>query len=136
MLSGRHSLRHRVGSRCEVGHSSGPTRHIWHTLLFESGGMSAATICQKTSLVTARLLLTLSCFSLAGCVTDSTASLRDAHAEVPKPSSNSVYPPLEDMSSNHKAPALTLDEQSKLKQDLAATRDRQATAAKTQNDSK
>jgi len=33
-------------------------------------------------------------------------------------------------------PALTTDEQSKLKQELAATRDRQATAAKTSNNGK
>ena len=98
--------------------------------------MIAATIRQKTVGTCGRVVLTLLCISLAGCVTDSTASLRDAHAEVPRPSSNPVYLPLDDMPSNRKVPALTPDEQAKLKQELAATRDRQATAAKAKNDSK
>jgi hypothetical protein len=104
--------------------------------LFESGGMIAASIGQKTSLLAAGLLLTLLCISLAGCVTGGTASLRDARAEAPRPLSNPVYLPVDDMPSNRKVPALTPDEQAKLKQELAATPDRQATAAKAQKDSK
>ncbi len=53
-----------------------------------------------------------------------------------RPSSNPVYLGLDDMPSNRKVPALTPDEQAKLKQELAATRDRQTTSAKAKKDSK
>jgi hypothetical protein len=96
--------------------------------------MSAAFIGRKTPPLAAVSLLVLLCVSIAGCVTDSAASLRDARAEAPRPSSKPAYLPLDDMPSNRKAPALTTDEQSKLKQDLAAARDRQATAARARND--
>jgi hypothetical protein len=96
--------------------------------------MSATFIGQKTSPRAAVSLLVLLCVSIAGCVTDSAASLRDARAEAPRPSSKPAYLPLDDMPSNRKAPALTTDEQSKLKQDLAAARDRQAAAARARID--
>jgi hypothetical protein len=88
---------------------------------------------QKTSALASGLLLILLCVSLAGCLTDSTASLRDARTQTPRPSSKAAYLPLDDMSSNRTTPALTSDEQSKLKEELAATRDRQATSAKASN---
>jgi hypothetical protein len=57
----------------------------------------------------------------------------DARAEAPKPAVHPTYLPMEDMPSNRKTPALTTDEQSKLKQELAAVRDRQVAASKAQN---
>ena len=71
--------------------------------------------------------------SLGGCMTSGTnASLMDAHAEAPRPTSR-AYLPVEEMPADRKTPALTVDEQTKLKRDLAAARDRQAAAAKAQN---
>jgi hypothetical protein len=42
--------------------------------------------------------------------------------------------PVEDMPSDPRKPALTADEQSKLKKELSAVRDGQAATAKAQND--
>jgi hypothetical protein len=78
------------------------------------------------------LLLSL---SLGGCVTaDSGSSLMDAHAEAPMPSSSrtSGYLPVEDLPPARDQAAMTLTEQTKLKKELLAARDRQAVAAKSQ----
>jgi hypothetical protein len=81
---------------------------------------------KTTSLAMAALLL-----SLGGCAT-STAGLplMDARAEaaaLPKPN---VYLPLEDMSPKREKPALTTEEQSKLRKELIAARDRQTSHVK------
>ena len=79
------------------------------------------------------VLLSMS-VSLGGCMTSSTnSSLMDAHAEAPKPLASRTYMPVEEVPSDRKTPAMTTDEQSKLKKDLSAVRDRQAEAAKAQN---
>jgi hypothetical protein len=56
----------------------------------------------------------------------------DARAEVrPKPT---AYLPVEDVPPRPEKPAMTADEQSKLKKDLIATRDRQAPKGKAKGD--
>ena len=77
---------------------------------------------KTTSLATAALLL--SGLSLGGCATSTIpSSLTDAHAEAPvRPTSG--YLPL-DMPPRDEKPAMTADEQSKLRKELAAARDRQ-----------
>jgi hypothetical protein len=83
--------------------------------------------------IPAAVLLLMS-VSLGGCMTSSGgSSLMDARAEAPKPSAPPTYLPVEDVPSDRTTPALTTDEQSKLKKELSAVRDRQATAAKAQN---
>jgi hypothetical protein len=57
----------------------------------------------------------------------------DARAEAPKPSASRSYMRVEEVPSDRKTPALTADEQSKLKKELTAIRDRQKEAAKVQN---
>jgi hypothetical protein len=70
--------------------------------------------------------------SLGGCITSSAnSSLMDARAEAPKPPASRNYMAVEDVPSDRKA-ALTADEQSKLKKELTAIRDRQAETAKAQ----
>jgi len=71
------------------------------------------------------LLLSL---SLGGCAS-SNSSLMDARAEAPTPAKE--YLPVEDLPS--KKPAMTVDEQSKLKKQLIDVRDRQATAVKARD---
>ena len=79
-------------------------------------------------------LLLLASVSLGGCMTSgANSSLMDARAEAPKPSASRTYMPVEEMPSDRKAPALTADEQSKLKKEMIAVRDRQKAAAKAQN---
>ena len=103
-------------------------RHNWPTLIVETASMPAL------SRVALPALLLLSSFSLGGCLTSSAnSSLMDARAEVPAPSAPRGYLPVEDVPSARKAPTLTSDEQSRLKKELAAIRDRQAAAAKAQN---
>ena len=63
----------------------------------------------------------LSILSLGGCVTSTPL---DARAEVPGPPKPTAYLPVEDVPPRPEKPAMTADEQSKLKKDLTATRDR------------
>jgi len=78
------------------------------------------------------LLLFLS-FSLGGCATSTAgSSLMDARAEAPMPPKTSAYLPVEDLPPPRQMPVMTSDERSKLKKELIAARDRQATAAKAQ----
>jgi hypothetical protein len=78
------------------------------------------------------LLLFLS-FSLGGCATSTAgSSLMDARAEAPMPPKASAYLPVEDLPPPRQMPVMTPDERSKLKKELIAARDRQATAAKAQ----
>jgi hypothetical protein len=74
----------------------------------------------------ALLLLTL---SLGGCATSTAgSSLMDARAEAPPPHKVSAYLPVEDLPPPREM--MKADEQTKLKKELTAARDRQATAAK------
>jgi hypothetical protein len=80
---------------------------------------------RTTSLATAALLL--SGLSLGGCATSTAgSSLMDARAEAPAPPKTSVYLPVEDLPPEREKPAMTVDERSKLKKELIAARDRQA----------
>jgi hypothetical protein len=77
-----------------------------------------------TALAAAALLM--SSLSLAGCATSNAgSSLMDARAEAPAPKT-SAYLPVEDLPPKREKPAMTADEQSKLKKELIAARDRQA----------
>jgi hypothetical protein len=73
-----------------------------------------------TALAAAVLLLSI--LSLGGCAT---STPMDARAEVPGPPKSSAYLPVEDVPPRPEKPAMTADEQSKLKKDLTAARDRQ-----------
>lgn len=73
------------------------------------------------------LASTVVCLWLGGCTSSTVvgSSVMDARAEVtdhPKTS----YPAVEDVPPGPDKPALTADEQSKLKKELIATRERQA----------
>jgi len=78
-------------------------------------------------LVAGAVLLSL---SLGGCAT-SNMSLMDARAEAATPEKK--YMALEDLPPKPEKPAMTVDEQSKLKKELIAARDRQAAAVKSRN---
>jgi hypothetical protein len=70
--------------------------------------------------------------SLGGCITSgASSSLMDARAEAPRPPASRGYMAVEEMPADRKAPALTADEQAKLKKELSAVRDLQAAAAKS-----
>jgi hypothetical protein len=76
-------------------------------------------------------VLLLSGLSLGGCATSITgSSLMDARAEAPAPMKTSSYPAVEDMPPKRAVPTMTADEQSKLKKDLIAARDRRASVGK------
>jgi hypothetical protein len=92
--------------------------------------MGIAYVDRRTRAVGAGALLSLS-LSLSGCVTSTAgSSALDARAEAPAPAS--VYLPVEELPPKRDQPAMTVDEQSKLKKDLIAARNRQATSAKVQ----
>ena len=83
---------------------------------------------QIASLVAgAVLLLSL---SLGSC-TSSNLSLMDAQAEAPTPEKK--YMALEDLPPRPEQPAMTVDEQSKLKKELVDARNRQAAAVKARD---
>jgi hypothetical protein len=82
----------------------------------------------KMTAVAAAALLPI--LSLGGCVT---STPMDARAEVPGPPKPTAYLPVEDVPPRPEKPAMTADEQSKLKKDLTAARDRQASRAKAAN---
>ena len=73
----------------------------------------------------------LSILSLGGCVTSTTM---DARAEVPGPPKPTAYLPVEDVPQRPEKPAMTAEEQSKLKKDLTAARDRQPPRGKATGD--
>jgi len=90
--------------------------------------MSIASVNERGRALAAGALL-LSALSLGGCATATVgSSLMDARAEVPPPRQTSTYLPVEDLPPNRKV--MTVDERSKLKNELTAARDRQARAAK------
>jgi hypothetical protein len=74
------------------------------------------------------LLLSL---SLGGCAS-SNQSLMDARAEAPGPA-KPQYLPVEDLPPKREKPAMTADEQSKLKKQLLDARDRQTGAVKARD---
>jgi hypothetical protein len=77
--------------------------------------------------------LLLSSLSLCGCASSTTGSSpMDARAEAPAPRKASLYPAVGDLPPERAAPEMTADERTKLKKELIAARDRQASAAKNQ----
>jgi hypothetical protein len=85
---------------------------------------------RKISAFAAAALL-LSSLSLGGCATSTAgSSLMDARAEQPGHPKTTDYPAVEDVPPRPEKPAMTADEQLKLKKELSATRDRQATDSK------
>ena len=71
----------------------------------------------------------LSILSLGGCVT---STPMDARAEAPPPKSTD-YPAVQDVAPRPDKPAMTADEQSKLKKDLTTARDHQAPKSKAKD---
>jgi hypothetical protein len=100
-------------------------------MLPEHAGMGTASYVngQVTVLAgTAALLLTV---SLGGCATSTArSSLMDARAEIPTPPKTRGYLPVEDLPLNRQIQITTADEQSRLKEELIAERDRQAASVK------
>jgi hypothetical protein len=89
--------------------------------------MSFTYLNEQIAAAGAVLLLAL---SLGGCAS-SNSSLMDARAEAPTPGQK--YLPVEDLPPKPEKPAMTVDEQSKLKKQLLDARDRQSGAAKTRD---
>jgi len=75
--------------------------------------------------------LLFSSLSLGGCVTSGSSPM-DAHAEAPAPRKTGAYPPVEDLPPARAVSPMTADEQARLKKELIAARDRQASVAKNQ----
>jgi hypothetical protein len=79
----------------------------------------------------AAVALLLSSLSLGGCASSSVgSSLMDARAEQPGHPKTTGYPAVEDVPPWPEKPAMTADEQLKLKKELSATGDRQAPGGK------
>ena len=70
--------------------------------------------------------LLLYCLSLSGCATSTNSSMMDARAESPARPKTSGYPAVHDLPLKHEKPAITADEQAKLKKELIDARDRQS----------
>jgi len=81
-----------------------------------------------TALAAAAVLLSIP--SLGACVT---STPMDARAEVPGPPKTTGYPAVEDVPPRPEKPAMTADEQLKLKKELTAARDRQAPKSKAKD---
>jgi len=96
-------------------------------MLAEHACMGIAYVNGQVTALAVRAVL-FSCLSLGGCASSS-SSLMDARAEAPSPQQK--YLPVEDPPKREK-PAMTADEQAKLKKELTAARDRQAASAKGQ----
>jgi len=73
----------------------------------------------------------LSILALGGCVT---STPMDARAEVPGPPKTVGYLAVEDVPPRSEKPAMTADEQLKLKKELIAAHDRQAAKGKAKAD--
>ena len=97
-------------------------------MLAEHACMGIAYVNGQVTALAVRAVL-LSSLSLGGCASSS-SSLMDARAEAPSPQQK--YLPVEDLPPKREKPAMTADEQAKLKNELTAARDRQAASAKAQ----
>ena len=73
----------------------------------------------------------LSILSLGACVT---STPMDARAEVPEPPKSTGYLAVEDVPPRAEKPAMTADEQLKLKKELTAAHDHQAAKGKAKGD--
>jgi|ERR1700722_1018618 hypothetical protein len=82
---------------------------------------------QNTRVLRVAGTLVLLSFSLGGCATSMTgSSVMDARAEAAAPQKPGAYLPVEEMPPDRTQPALTADEQLKLKKELIAAREAQA----------
>jgi hypothetical protein len=99
--------------------------------------MSIAYIRKLRSLSAAlRPVLLLMSLSLVGCVTTNPgSSVMDARAEAPEPATAHAYMSVEDLPPNRATPAMTADDQAKLRKELINARARQAALAKAKNGS-
>lgn len=103
--------------------------HNWPAMLTERAWMGVAHFNRPlASLAEAAILLLI--FLLAGCATSTAGSSpMSARAEIPAPPpATSGYPAVEDLPSMRRM--MTADEQAKLKKELIAARDHQASSAK------
>jgi hypothetical protein len=100
-------------------------------MLVEHAYMPIACVNGQVTALAARALLLLT-LSLGGCATSGVgSSLMDARAEVPAPAkTTTAYPAVEDLPP--KGEIMPADEQSRLKKELTAARDRQAASVKAQ----
>src|SRR6266567_3683437 len=97
---------------------------------WKGAAMGTAYVYEPITALAAGALLLLS-LSLGGCATSAAgSSLMDARAETPALPKPSFYLPLEDLPPKREKPAMTAEEQSKLKKELLDTRDRQTSHAK------
>jgi hypothetical protein len=106
--------------------------HNWPAMLVERPSMDIAYVSneRKISAFAAAALL-LSSLSLGGCATSTAgSSLMDARGEAPAHPKTTGYLAVEDVPPRPEKPAMTADEQLKLKKELSATRDRQASDGK------
>jgi hypothetical protein len=88
--------------------------------------MGVAYVHFRVSVQAAGVLLLLS-LSLGGCTSSAgVSSLMDARAEVTNHPKTTAYPVVEDVPPGPNKPAMTADEQSKLKKALIAAREGQA----------
>jgi hypothetical protein len=96
-------------------------------------GIAHVSNKRKISAFAAAALL-LSGLSLGGCATSTAgSSLMNARAQAAPPKT-SAYLPVEDLPPKRENPAMTPDEQLKLKKDLTAARDHQAPKGKAKED--
>ena len=93
-------------------------------MLAEHACMGIAYVNGQVTALAVRAVL------LSGGCASSSSSLMDARAEAPSPQQK--YLPVEDLPPTREKPAMTADEQAKLKTELTAARDRQAASAKAQ----
>ena len=103
--------------------------HNWIAILVEHACMGIACVNGPVTALAATVALLLT-VSLGGCATSTArSSLMDARAEIPTSPKASGYLPVEDLPPpDHQI--MSADEQSKLKKELIAARDRQATSVK------
>ena len=88
--------------------------------------MSIAYVDLRVMALASGALLLLS-LSLGGCASSTVgSSIMDARAEVTDHPKATGYPAVEDIPPSTDRPAMTADEQLKLKKELIATRERQA----------
>jgi hypothetical protein len=97
--------------------------------------MRAAYRWKNCRLSAAVAALLASALGLGGCASSSTgSSLMDARAQAPAQAPALHYPAVEDVPLR-RGPAMTPDQQMKLKQTLVAARDRQGAKASAQRES-
>lgn len=99
-------------------------------MLVEHARTGIAYVNGQVMSLAARAVRLLTIF-LGGYATSTAgSSLMDTRAEAPAPPKTSGYLPVEDLPPNRQIQIMTADEQSRLKKELIAARDRQAASVK------